>query len=236
MPAKPPKALIFDLDGVLVDSEPLHRKTWLECLTEQGVQLEPGEESWLQGRTGEQVLDWLRAKSSTLDSDLLLQRKRALYRDQMKDGLTAIPGVDGFLRKQKNVLPLGLVTSSKLKVVGQVMLQFNWRNIFDALIGAEHVTNPKPHPEPYQQAAQRFKLPPAEILVFEDSLVGIQAARAAGMDVCAVASTLTPDALRSAGASWVIENFTDETPLEMAMIGHKPGKVFGFLQRLRTRT
>ncbi|MBI1784692.1 HAD family phosphatase [Candidatus Sumerlaeota bacterium] len=237
--APPPKALIFDLDGVLVDSEPLHRMTWRQCFEEERIPLAAEDEHRLQGRTGEQILGWLKNRPQTLpenfDFDRFLRRKRELFREKMQTELAPVPGVDAFLRKHKSNRPLGLVTSAKLKTVGQIMLIFNWRNIFDALVGAEHVVSPKPHPEPYLHVAHRFKLDPAECLVFEDSAVGIESARGAGMTVCGVSTTLPPAELRRLGAHWVIPNFLDEATLELALTGHKPGKIFGWLAGLSGR-
>lgn len=231
---KPPKALIFDLDGVLVDSEPLHRKTWIQCLAEQGIPVERGAEGFFQGRTGEQVAAWIRSRpgAPSIDAEALVARKRELYDATFRDELTAIPGVDEFLRRHKGTLPLGLVTSSGLKTVGQVMLLFNWRNIFDALVGREHVANTKPHPEPFERAAQRLRLRPEECLVFEDSAPGIQAARAAGASVCAIATSLKPDALLDAGAHWIAQDFRDAAALEMALSGVRPGRVVHWLRRV----
>ncbi len=234
-PTAPPKALVFDLDGTLIDSEGLHRETWRECLAEMGIALRESEEATLQGRTGEQVAKWLRSRPGgvpqTFSEERMVERKRALFGERMKDGLTAIEGIDPFLRRHKSVVPLGLVTSAKLKTVGQIMLLFNWRNIFDALIGAEHVANSKPHPEPYLHAAQRLKLAPGEMLVFEDSEVGIESARGAGARVCGVATTLSAKSLRRAGAQWTITDFRDSAELQSALAGRSVSVFRRFFMR-----
>lgn len=229
--ATPPGALAFDLDGVLIDSEPIHRRTWLECLEELGVRLAPDEHDQFQGRTAEQVVAWLRSRpggdSIAFDRDAIVRRKRESFHDRIADELRPVAGADAFLRARKGETPLALVTSSGLKTVGRVMLHMNWRNVFDALVGAEHVGNFKPHPEPYLHAAERLKLPPARMLVFEDSEVGVRAARAAGAPVVGVATTLPPDRLRALGARWVVEDFRDEETLARALAGVGPRRFFG---------
>jgi len=231
----PPKALIFDLDGVLVNSEPLHRRTWLEAFAEQGVQIDDRDVHQFQGRTAEQVVKWLESRpgrtQQPIDTPQLVLRKRQLYLGVIGSELEAVAGVDEFLRAQKGKFGLGLVTSSALKTVGQVMLAFNWRNIFEALVGAEHVTNPKPHPEPYLQVANRFKAHPSECLVFEDSAVGIESAVAAGARVCGVGTTLGAKELKTLGASFTIQDFRDLEALEAALSGTKPKRLFSWMGR-----
>jgi len=232
---QPPKVLLFDLDGVLIDSEPLHRLTWAESLGELGITLSPADEPYLQGRTAEQIVGWLAARpdASPLAIDDLIRLKRDGFERRMADELRPVAGVDAFLRSNKGTIALGLVSSARLRLIGRVLQLFQWRNIFEGLIGADHVTHTKPHPEPYLAAAQRFKVKPSECLVFEDSAVGIESARTAGANVCGVATTLTPRELLKAGAQWTIQDFNDAAGLEPAMKGYGQGKVFGWLARLR---
>lgn len=231
-----PKALIFDLDGVLIDSEPLHLRTWVEALSQCGLQVAEDELEGLHGRASDEAILWLQEhlgqRAESFSSRELLEHKRARYIELMSTELRAVPGVDEFLRRHKGVLPLGLVTSAGLKFVGRSLKIFNWRNIFDALIGAEHVTRAKPHPEAYQKVAARFKIEPSECLVFEDSEVGIEAARTAGAMVCAVATSLKPKTLRRAGAHWVIRDFHDADTLKSALGGSRRGKVANWVHGL----
>jgi beta-phosphoglucomutase-like phosphatase (HAD superfamily) len=129
-------------------------------------------------------------------------------------------------------VPLALVTSARLKIVGQVLFHFNWRNIFDALVGAEHVTHSKPHPEPFLKAVERFRLRPADCLVFEDSIVGIQGARAAGCAVCGVTTTSSAEDLIAAGAQWTIRDFEDAAGIEPALAGRALAPAGGWFRRL----
>lgn len=232
-----PKALLFDLDGVLVDSEPLHRKTWREAFTETGIPFREEYDPMLQGRTGGQIIEWLSTldelRELKFDPEIFIGHKRRLYSEQMAEGLRPIPGVDGFLRAKKGTIPLGLVTSAKLKTVGLTLQLFQWRNIFEALVGADHVTRHKPAPDAYEHAAARLKLRPSECLVFEDSEVGIQSARAAGARICALSTTLPEDQLRDLGATWVIPDFNDSPQLAAALEGYKPGRIFAWLTRKR---
>lgn len=226
------QALIFDLDGVLVDSEALHRETWIAALTAMSIEVPAAEADFFHGRTGEQVIEWIHRRGGAgdaFDPERLIQLKREAYAQRMHTDLTAVPGVDAFLRSSKGAIKLGLVSSAKLRLIGQIMLRFNWRNVFEALVGAEHVEKVKPHPEPYLHAAQRLRVEPAEMLVFEDSAVGVESARVAGARVCGVATTLTPNQLHALGATWVIKNFEDVATLERALRGQAPEGLFGRL-------
>lgn len=223
MSATSPKALVFDLDGVLVVSEHLHQETWKLAFDAVGISLTPEEEPILQGLTGDQVIAWLHKREATpagsFDPEVLIQNKRDGFTRIMQEKLEPVPGVDAFLREMKGQLPLGLVTSARLRHVGQVMLLMNWRNIFDALIGADHVKNTKPNPEPYLHAAERLKLKPAQMLVFEDSAVGVESARKAGARVVGVTSTLPEKDLLDLGAVAAITDFNDRTTIDQAMAG-----------------
>jgi len=232
----PFKALIFDLDGVLVDSEPLHQRSWLEAFERFGLTLSDGERELLHGRRGEQVLRLLREKRGASapqgDWDGILAAKRALFAESMRRELRPVPGADAFLRRHKGSLRLGLVSSARLQLIGQTLMIMNWRNIFEVLVGAEHVAEPKPHPEPYGRAADRFKLDPRQCLVFEDSRVGIASAIKAGCRVCAVATSLSPRRLRLAGAHWIIRDFEDSRTLDAALAGRRPPGLAAWMRRL----
>jgi len=232
----PPKALIFDLDGVLVNSEPLHQRDWLTVFRERGIDFPEEQLPRLQGLRGEQVVEWLNEAFAEavrgVDMEALIQEKRRLFMEQSIGELEAIPGAEALLRSQKGKLPLALVTSARLKIVGRVLFHFNWRNVFDALVGAEHVTHSKPHPEPFQKAVERFRLKAGDCVVFEDSVVGVQSARAAGCRVCGVTSTTDARTLEDAGAHWTISDFEDERILEKILAGAAPPGSGGWLKRL----
>lgn len=230
------KALIFDMDGVLVDSEPLHQRDWMTVFRGFGLEYPASELKALQGLKGEQVIELVRRRAGVsgqaVDFDALIAEKRRLFIEQTIPQLREVPGAEPFLRSNKGRVPLALVTSARLKVVGQVLFHFNWRNIFDALVGAEHVTHSKPHPEPFLKAVERFRLQPGECLVFEDSIVGIQGARAAGCAVCGVTTSCSSDELIAAGAHWTIRDFEDAAGLEPALAGRAVARAGGWFRRL----
>lgn len=230
-----PKALIFDMDGVIVNSERAHIGNWLDIFRRHGVSFPEDRAIELQGLRGEQVAEWivghLGDAVAGVDWEAIIQEKRRVFIEESIPLLEEVPGAESILRANKGVRRLGLVTSSRLKTVGRVLLHFNWRNIFEVLVAAEHVANHKPHPEPFLQAAHRLKVEPGECLVFEDSPVGVASARAAGMMVCGVTTTRSRRELLRAGAHWTIEDFTNDAELARMLAGERPGTLAGFLQR-----
>lgn len=217
-------ALIFDLDGVLVLSEELHLENWAQVFALFGVDFPKNRLPDLHGLRGEQVGEWIRTHLGVdtlarVDWEALVQEKRRVFVEESIPRLEAVRGAEAWLRKNKGVYPLALVTSARLKSVGQVLKHLGWRNIFEVLVGAEHATRSKPHPDPFLKAASRLGVEPARCLVFEDSRVGVKAAKAAGMKICGVATTLAPKELTASGAVWVIRDFTDQATLESAIAG-----------------
>jgi HAD superfamily hydrolase (TIGR01509 family) len=216
-------ALLFDLDGVLIDSEPVHARNWLDLFRETGIRFPEDQAGRFIGLRGEELLKWLREfdpqAAAGFDLQTMLDKKRQRFLESL-DQIPVVAGADAFLRAQHGRRRLGLVTSSRLRTLGAVLAHFGWRELFEVVVGGDHVAQTKPHPEPYLQAAARLHLAPAECLVFEDSTPGVESARAAGMEVCAVASSFGEDKLRGAGARWVIRDFTDAATLDQALGAH----------------
>jgi len=234
------EALIFDLDGVLVLSEKLHLENWAQVFAAFGVDFPKDKLNALQGLRGEQVEEWITENLGPsvlagIDWRAVIDEKRRLFIAEAIPKLEAVGHAEAWLRKNKGTYPLALVTSARLKSVGQVLKHFGWRNVFEVLVAAEHAARSKPHPDPFLMAASRMKVEPAKCLVFEDSRVGIQAAKSAGMKICGLATTLKPNELKAAGAQWVIRDFSDEATLAPALAGELPKPSFasrlGFWRR-----
>lgn len=173
-------SLLFDFDGTLVDSEPIHYECWQAVLQPFGVNL-----TWDEYRRNcigvsdramiRQLVDEL-----GLDFDAIYAqypRKKELLRDRMLASPPMSDGVRQFLLNYED-LPVGLVTSSGRIEVEPVLESLNVRSRFRAAVFGDEVKNLKPHPEPYLLAAERMGV--SRPLVFEDSDAGMASARAAG--------------------------------------------------------
>jgi HAD superfamily hydrolase (TIGR01509 family) len=212
---------IFDMDGVLIDSGAHHRKAWRALLDELGV--EPAEpEFWRVtiGRPAEEAVPLLLGhRVEPAEARRLALRKRELYASFAAGGLTSVPGVLPFVDALARLgVPRAVGTSATRSDVESLLGALGLRRYFDVMVTAEDVRLGKPDPEVYLESARRLGAPPAVCLVFEDSLVGVEAARRAGMRAIGVTTAHTADELCGAGAESAIAHFEG---LEWDSIAHR---------------
>jgi HAD superfamily hydrolase (TIGR01509 family) len=203
-------ACIFDMDGVLIDSGAHHRKAWRALLDELGV--DPAEpEFWRVtiGRPAEEAVPLLLGRPvEAAEARRLAVRKRALYASFAARGFSSVPGALPFVEALARLgVPRALGTSATRSDVERLLGALGLRRYFDVIVTAEDVTLGKPSPEVYLESARRLGARPAVCLVFEDSLVGVEAARRAGMRAIGVTTAHTANELRSAGAESAIADF-----------------------------
>ena len=204
------QAIIFDMDGVLVDSGEHHRAAWRALLAELG---EPGTspESWRLtiGRPAHEAVALLLGRHVAPDEAMRLAgRKRELYRHFAARGAVAVPGAAAFLASvAARGIACAVATSASRQDTSHVLATLDLGRHLGAVVTAEDVTRGKPDPEVYTRAADAIGISPGACLVFEDAVVGVQAARAAGMRVIGVATAHTGEELHAAGAERAIADF-----------------------------
>ncbi len=201
---------IFDMDGVLIDSGAHHRKAWRALLDELGV--EPAHpEFWRLtiGRPAEEAVSLLLGRRvGRAEARRLALRKRDLYATFAARGLLSVPGALRFVEALARIgVPRAVGTSASRGDVESLLGALGLRRYFDVIVTADDVRFGKPSPEVYLESARRLGAPPTACLVFEDSLVGVQAARRAGMRAIGVTTAHTVDELRRAGAETTIPDF-----------------------------
>ena len=205
----PTSATIFDMDGVLVDSGAPHREAWTRTLGELGVPVPP--EFWKRtiGRpSAEAVPLLLGAPVPHAEARRLARRKHEHYLTLAARGLPAVRGVCEFVELLRlRHVPLAVATSARRSDVDELLGRLGLTERFAAIVTAEDVARGKPDPEVYLLAARRLGAPAHACLVIEDAVVGVQAARRAGMRVFGVATTYDPAELLAAGAERVIATF-----------------------------
>jgi HAD superfamily hydrolase (TIGR01509 family) len=202
--------VIFDMDGVLIDSGAHHREAWRALLDELGVvPARPDYWRLTIGRPANEAVGLLLGRPlSWAEAMRLADRKHDHYRRLACNGLPAVRGVTAFLDEVATAsIPRAVATSASRGDVDRLLGRLGLRALFDAVVTAEDVRLGKPDPEVYLLAAEGIGVPPGECLVFEDSVVGVQAARRACMRVIGVATAHTGDELRAAGAASVIDDF-----------------------------
>lgn len=180
-------ALIFDLDGVIVDSTPVHTEAWRSYLHRFGIACDAVEARMHGKRNDEIVRDLF---GGALDSHAIFMHgaaKEELFRTmmavQLRDRL--IPGVATFLERRSQSVK-GLASNAEPANVDFVLDGAGLRCHFQAIVDGHQVRRPKPDPEIYLRVAQLLQVEPGNCIVFEDSAAGIAAARAAGSRVVAV--------------------------------------------------
>jgi len=214
------RAFIFDMDGVLVDSEPLHLEAINLVLKPHGVALSEVENRAYLGWTEAAFWEAVRARFDLPGSAVEYggERRRHL-RALLVRGVLPVPGVVEFLARLDPLdLRRAVASSSDESVIRQILEALGIGDRFDAITAGDHVRRSKPDPEIFLATAARLGLEPADCLVFEDSPQGILAARRAGMR-CVRVLTKTTRELECEPTDRVIENFIGLDPGELLCIG-----------------
>ena len=205
------RAILFDLDGVIIDSEHLHEESLRLAGRSFGFEVTAEEDALFRGSTEEAEIDYLLTKHRSLEltRGQVMARKQELY-DQMLDHLSLIDGVGGFIEHclQRGLL-LGLATSAQLENQQRAFDRFGLTPYFRAVVTSKDVANSKPHPEPYVTAARRLGVAPPYCLVIEDSVNGVRSGKGAGCAVAAITTTFERADLVAAGADVVVSSFVE---------------------------
>lgn len=192
---------IFDWDGVVVDSSGQHEESWERLALEVGKALQPGYFMKGFGRknayTIRDLLDWTHDDAEIAR---LSERKEEIFREvQAEKGLVVLPGVRELLTALKEAgIPCIVGSSTFRENIENAIRRAGLEEFFRDIVSAEDVSHGKPDPEVFLIAAQRVGVPPGQCVVFEDAFVGIEAAKAGGMKVVAVATTNPLDSLNAA--------------------------------------
>lgn len=203
-----PRAFIFDLDGVIINSEPLHeRATRLAC-RQHGIDVPDRVFDSFRGQTDRDIMRHL-VRDASVEPETLLAAKHDAY-EALLDELTLMPGALDFIGGlDEHAFPLALVTSTARHNQERTFAQFDLTPYFDAVVTADDVERAKPHPEPYRRAVQQLSMEPAACMVIEDSTHGVTSARRAGCMVVGLCSSFSAEALREAGAHQTVETYDE---------------------------
>jgi HAD superfamily hydrolase (TIGR01509 family) len=200
-------ALIFDMDGVIVDSTSTHTEAWVIYLREHGISADSLSERMLGRHNGELVRDLF--GSRPLTEEAITQHganKEALYRDMIGPVLREklVPGIVEFLSRHID-WPMAVATNAEAANVHFVLQSANLAHFFRGIVDGSQAVRPKPHPDVFLKAAELLGENPRDCVVFEDSLTGIRAARASGARVVGVTTTMAefPD------VDLTIQDFSD---------------------------
>jgi beta-phosphoglucomutase family hydrolase len=192
---------IFDWDGVIIDSSAHHEESWERLAAETGYSLPPGHFKRGFGMKNEKIIPDLLAWSFDPDEiHRLSLRKEELYREIVKEwGIAPLPGVVVWLdRLRDQGIPCAIGSSTHRLNIETGLSILGFRERFASVVTAEDVHHGKPDPEVFLTAAARIGVAPQRCVVFEDALVGIEAAHRGAMQVVAVATTNPIELLKAA--------------------------------------
>ncbi len=181
LPAGPFQAYLFDCDGTIADSMPLHYIAWKHALSEQGCDFP--EDLFYQwgGMPVHKIISTLNERQGLqMPVESVAVRKENLYYEYLPK-LTAVPEVLEVIEAAHGSLPFAVVSGSTRESVTASLESLNLLDKFQTLVCAGDYQRSKPHPEAFLLAAKRLGVPPENCLVFEDTAMGIEAATAAGM-------------------------------------------------------
>jgi beta-phosphoglucomutase family hydrolase len=201
------KAVIFDMDGTLVDSTNADFLAWQRLFSHYNKELTFPEYVPLLGMKSVQIVkDFLPVKNDE-EVQFALTKKLVFFHEIISEnGIYPVPFADVFLKqiKQYNI-PLALATSSRKAKMEMVMAKLNLLSFFDIIVTGGDVKNGKPAPDIFLKAAEKLSVAPANCIVFEDAANGVRAAKNAGMKCVALASHHTIDSLQE--ADLIIDTF-----------------------------
>ena len=188
-------AILFDCDGTLADTMPAHYRAWLHVTKHHGILFDEDRFYALGGRPTRDILATLANEASIeIDLDHASEMKESAFLEQVKY-VKAIDPVIAALRRAHGHLPVAVVTGGYRDVCEKILLQIGIREFFDCIVASEDTNRHKPHPDPFLEAARRLGVAPEGCLVWEDSDLGIEAARQAGMSWIDVRSFHQPQRL-----------------------------------------
>ena len=189
------EAIIFDLDGTLVDSMPLHFKAWCHALGKQGHPEVFSEDVFyaMGGRPTRDIVKDINGDNNlNLDAEEVIYAKKKFLLSHL-DEIELIPEVVAVIEENRGKVPLAIATGSSREVAEKILQQLGVSDWFAEVVTSNDVENGKPAPDIFLEAAARLEIDPKKCLVYEDGRAGIVAAREAGMEVVVVPTPLHLD-------------------------------------------
>lgn len=177
------QGLIFDMDGTLLDTEEGHRKAWNEVLAKYGMELDLEKVIALNGSPSWKIAEFvINSYQVDMDPYKLAQEKFDIVEEMVLDMVKPLPIVE-VVKSYRGKRPMAVGTGSMHGFAERLLQHVGLKDYFTAIVGADDVQHHKPAPDTFLLCAQLMKVTPDSCIVFEDAPFGLQAAKAAGMDV-----------------------------------------------------
>jgi len=207
-----PFALIFDMDGVLIDNHAYHLAAWIEFCRRYDIVITPEEfKRKMFGGSNRNLMEKVFGRQlDDKELEIKADEKETIYREMHAPFITAINGVKEFILAARSAgYKTAVATAAPRENLHFTLDMTGMQGMFDVKLDDSHVVHGKPDPEIYYRAAELLGLKAENCIVFEDSLTGIQAAQSAGMRVIGIATSLSPEELSH---TWkVIHDFSELT-------------------------
>lgn len=201
------RALLFDMDGVIVDSNPLHRESWAEYNRRQGVDTTEAMQQRMYGKRNDMIVrDYLGQHLTDAEVFAHGAAKEKLYREMLGPRLneTLVPGLREFLERHP-AMPKAVASNAERANIEFILQKAGLAPFFEVVVDGQQVVNPKPYPDVYLRAAELLGVAPDHCVVLEDSHGGVAAGLAAGMRVIGITTTYKD----LPGASLLVRDFAD---------------------------
>ena len=219
------KAIVFDFDGVIVDSEPLHYRAFLKTAQAQGFPVDFNYQEYLQKYVGFDDRDGFRAMIESLDAgavmtaefprtiEALCTRKRDVFADIVREGFETIPGAIELIKGLPGDFPIAIASGATRNDIDIILDKLGIAARFNPIVSASDVHKSKPDPQTYRMALEGLQkqvaLKPGEVVAIEDTAAGIESARGAGLHTLGI--TTTTDGANLHRAHRVIKGLTGVT-------------------------
>jgi beta-phosphoglucomutase family hydrolase len=192
LPTEDIEALIFDCDGTLADTMPLHFIAWQNVMTDYGFVFDEDLFYSLGGQPTDRIVANL-SKDQNIDVDVMkvTHEKEAAFLELI-DQVEPINAIVDVAHQFHGKLPMGVGSGGQREVVKQILTTLSIESIFDCVVGSEDTELHKPEPDVFFEVASRLKVDPVKCLVYEDADLGVEAARRAGMQCFDVRNVHTP--------------------------------------------
>ncbi len=201
------KGVVFDLDGVIVDSHPLHKRAWRLFLASVGKQVSESDLDFIfEGRRRRDILIHFLGRLSDSEIQEYGNKKDDFFR-QTCEALEPVAGSVEFIGKlEKAGVPIALATSASRQRARWTLQELRISNYFDVVVTGDDVVESKPDPEIYRLAAHRLSIAPESLFAVEDSVCGVRSAKSAGLRCLGIALGENVAPLTQAGADRVFPN------------------------------
>jgi len=201
------KAVIFDMDGTIADSEKIAERVTKEFFAKRGIVMTRDEEKSVFGLNWKDLVKTI-LKSRNLEyTQSLKNTLKERYVRTMSREVLPVEGVYELLEDLKDKFKIGLATNSRTREVNIIFEKLKFESYFQQKLAKDHVKKGKPDPEIYLKSAQLFEVEPSECVVFEDSVIGLTAAKNAGMKCVGIINTYSREELSR--ADLVIASFKE---------------------------